>query len=65
MSLATRIQPPLVQETQELIGMLSDTVSDLAIRAARGDGRALEMLHLVRDEVHSLIADAKLSAEGE
>jgi hypothetical protein len=61
----TRIEPSLVQETMELIGMLADEASALATKAARGDDDALEMLKLVRDEVHTLIADVKTSAEQE
>lgn len=62
--LRRRIEPVLVQETHELIGMLSDAVSELAAKDARGDDDAQEMLRLVRDEIHTLIADIRASADG-
>jgi hypothetical protein len=53
-----------VQETHELIGMLHDAVSELAAKDARGDDEAQEMLRLVRDEIHTLLADVLASADG-
>lgn len=57
--LRRRIEPMLVQETQELLGMLSDAVSELAAKDARGDDDAQEMLRVVRDEAYSLLADVR------
>lgn len=58
-------QPALVQETHELIGMLHDAVSELAMKAARGDDDALETLKLLRDEAYSLTVDARAAAKGD
>jgi hypothetical protein len=63
--LRRRIEPVLVQETQELLGMLSDAVTVLAAKASRGDDDAQSVLRQIRDEIHTLTADARdASAEG-
>jgi hypothetical protein len=62
--LRRRIEPLLAQETHELIAMLHDAVSELAAKDARGDDDAQEMLRLVRDEIHTLLADVRASADG-
>lgn len=61
--LRTRIEPDPAQETQELLGMLADKVSDLALRAARGDLVALELIKMVRDEAHTTLADLRSAEE--
>lgn len=53
------VAPDLRQETQELIGMLADAVSELGRRADRGDEVALDLLKSVRDEVYQLHHTAK------
>jgi hypothetical protein len=59
-----KVEPQLGQETQELLGMLSDHVSRLTHEANNGSADASAILGLVRDEVYSIIADVKLSADG-
>jgi hypothetical protein len=58
-SIPQRIEPSPAQEAQEVLGMLSEMVSGLALRAARGDDNALEAIKLVRDEAHTLVADVR------
>lgn len=54
-----RIAPPAHQEAHELCGMLSDLVSRLHAAALEGDEGAAHDLLALRDELHTVWAEAR------
>lgn len=50
------LRPVAVQETQEILGLLSEAVSELATSRKR---TSESMLLMVRDELYALLADIR------